>query len=64
MLAYLQRQGIPIPESDGRNASGVGLSTPFLLWLYDHHPDDFRKLCDFFPYAEAVPKRREWYNVG
>ena len=42
----------------------TNLSTPALLWLHDYHPDDFQKLLRFFPYAEAVVKRRDWYDIA
>jgi phosphoadenosine phosphosulfate reductase len=65
VLAYLQSRGIPVPEeSQAATRAGVDLSTPSLLWLHDKHPDDFRRLCRWFPYAEAVVKRRDWYGVA
>lgn len=64
VLAYLKLQGIPIPKNEGSNANGVDLSTPSLLWLHDNHPDDFKKLCEVFPYAEAVIWRRTFYGTG
>jgi len=63
VLAYLGIHNIPLPDSSGRAATGVDLSTPSLCWLYDNHPGDFRKLCEYFPYAESVIYRREWYGI-
>jgi len=60
---YLKINGIALPDSSGKNATGVDLSTPSLLWLHDSHPKDFQKLLKFFPYAEAVIKRRDLYGV-
>jgi 3'-phosphoadenosine 5'-phosphosulfate sulfotransferase (PAPS reductase)/FAD synthetase len=62
VLSYLKINNIPLPDSSGKNATGVDLSTPSLLWLYDNYPNDFKKLLQFFPYAEAVVKRREYYG--
>jgi phosphoadenosine phosphosulfate reductase len=64
VLSYLKAQKIPVPEGSGCNASGIDLTTPELLYLYDHAPDDFAKLAQVFPYAPAVLWRREWYGVG
>lgn len=64
VLGYLQARGIPNPSSSGRNATGVDLSTPALLWLHDEHPEDFRKVCEAFPFAEAVVWRRKFYGVA
>ena len=64
VLAYLRKQDIEIPVSSGASATGIDLSTPSLLWLHDTFPDDFKRLCRYFPYAEAVPKRREFYGIG
>lgn len=65
VLAYLKINKIPYPETtSGPKASGIDLSTPSLLWLHDNYPDDFQKLLSYFPYAEAVIKRREYYGIG
>ena len=61
ILAYLHTRKIPVPDSEGSNANGVDLSVPSLLWLFDKHPDDFRRLLHVFPYAQAVVERRRFY---
>jgi 3'-phosphoadenosine 5'-phosphosulfate sulfotransferase (PAPS reductase)/FAD synthetase len=61
-LAYLQVQGIPVPDAPEGQATGIDLSTPSLLWLYDRYPDDFARLLEVFPYAGAAVKRRDWYG--
>lgn len=60
--AYLAMQGIPLPSSSGASTSGIDLSLPSLLWLADQHPRDFARICEVFPYAEAVVWRRLWYG--
>jgi 3'-phosphoadenosine 5'-phosphosulfate sulfotransferase (PAPS reductase)/FAD synthetase len=62
VLAYLKTNDIPIPDNDGRNATGVDLSSASLLWLHDKHPQDFKKLLKYFPLAEAVIKKREYFG--
>jgi hypothetical protein len=61
-LSYLKINNIPLPDSSGKNATGVDLSTPSILWLHDKYPDDFKKLLQFFPYAGAAVQRREYYG--
>lgn len=63
VFAYLEANKIPIPDSSGKNATGIDLSTPSLLWLHDKHPNDFKKLLRYFPFAEAVVKRRDFYGI-
>lgn len=63
VLAYLRMRNIPVPDSSGAAVTGIDLSTKNLLWLYDNHPEDFKKLCKVFPYAETVVWRRAWYGV-
>jgi len=63
VLAYLKTHDIPIPDSSGRSATGIDLSTPSLLWLHDNYPEDFRRLCEYFPFAEAAIWRRQWHGV-
>lgn len=62
VLGYLQARGIPMPPSSGKSATGIDLSEPSLLWLHDTFPDDFERLCRVFPFARAVPKRREFFG--
>lgn len=64
LLAYLKVRNIPLPESSGRATTGIDLSTPSLLWLYDNYPEDFEKLCEGFPYAKAAIYRREFFGVA
>lgn len=64
VLAYLKARGIPLPPSSGKTATGIDLSTPSLLWLHDTFPADFRRLCEVFPFAEAVVWRRKFYGPG
>lgn len=63
VLSYLKMNNIPIPPSSGHQSTGVDLSTPSILWIYDNYPDDFKKIEQFFPFIGAVVKRREWYGV-
>ena len=64
VLEYLKVNNIPLPDSEGTNAAGIDLSTPSLLWLYDKHPEDFKKLLKWFPFADAVVARRTFYGIG
>jgi hypothetical protein len=52
-----------MPDGSGLNASGVSLIPAELLWIYDNHPNDFKKVCEYFPYAEAVVWRRTFYGA-
>lgn len=63
VLAYLKMHNIPLPESSGRSATGVDLTTPSLLFLHDNYPDDFEKLERVFPYIRAAVHRRDWYGI-
>jgi phosphoadenosine phosphosulfate reductase len=62
VLAYLRANSIPLPDAFGVKASGVDLVTHEMLWMHDHYPDDFKRLCRVFPYAEAVVWRRNFYG--
>jgi 3'-phosphoadenosine 5'-phosphosulfate sulfotransferase (PAPS reductase)/FAD synthetase len=66
VLAYLGLNNIPLPETSSggkKAASGLGLMTECLLWLHDEHPEDFAKVLTWYPYAEAVVYRRDWYGI-
>jgi len=64
VLSYLKSHGIPIPKGTGALTNSVDLAPTNLLWLHDNHPKDFRKLCEFFPFAEAVVWRRTFYGIS
>lgn len=64
ILGYLKAQDIPLPDASGPVASGVDLATSELLFMYDHHPEDFAKIARCFPYIKAVVYRREWFGIG
>ena len=66
ILSYLAMHKIPVPKtSKGKteSATGVDLSAPALCKLHDEHPDDWRKLLAWFPYAEAAIARRHLFGV-
>jgi phosphoadenosine phosphosulfate reductase len=63
VLGYLKAQKIPIPASTGQSTSGIDLSPPSLKWLHRTYPNDFRRLCEVFPFAEAVIWRERWYGI-
>ena len=57
-------RGIPVPANTRGTASGTDLSIQSLLWLHDHWPADFARVCAYFPFAEAVVWRRTFYGIG
>lgn len=62
--AYLRHHHIPVPSMFGgaRNA-GVELTAECLAFLKEHHPDDYAKILEFFPFAEAVLVRAQMYGL-
>lgn len=63
VLAYLRLHNIPRPDSSGRSATGIGLSTPSLLWLHDKYPEDYERVCRIFPLARAIVARRKYHGI-
>jgi phosphoadenosine phosphosulfate reductase len=63
VLGYLNARNIPVPDSSGMNATGIALIPAELCWLWDNHPNDFRKVQDCFPYVEACIYRREFHGT-
>jgi 3'-phosphoadenosine 5'-phosphosulfate sulfotransferase (PAPS reductase)/FAD synthetase len=61
VMAYLRQRGIGIPPSSGKESTGIDLSHDSLLWLSETFPEDFRRICEVFPYAEAVVWRKRFY---
>lgn len=64
VVAYLNMRGIPVPGTAGVTIGGIDLVPSELLYLHDTYPDDFKTLCEYFPYAEAVLWRRRFYGQG
>lgn len=62
VAAHLVSRGIPIPKGDSTDGSGVDLSRPSVLWLHDHHPDDFAVLETHFPFVRAIVEQRRLYG--
>jgi phosphoadenosine phosphosulfate reductase len=63
--AYLRQKRIPVPSMFGgtRNA-GISLAPNVLRYLRDHHPSDYAKVIEMFPFAEAVLFRDEAYGLS
>lgn len=50
---YLRARRIPIPERFGkRRVSGVDLQPATLAHIKQHHPADYRRILEVFPWAE------------
>lgn len=63
VVAYLKMRGIEPPDAPRKVSFGVDLSTPSLLYLHDHHPEDFRRIEEQFPYVRAAVERRRLYGI-
>jgi hypothetical protein len=63
-LAYIRGAGIPVPEACDDTSQSVNCSSKFVLWLYDNHPRDYQRFLEFFPFAAAIPARREHYGIA
>lgn len=63
VFGYLKARDIPLPENDGRNASGIDLTWECVQWLYDKHPESYRQVEEAFPFCGALIKRREYYGI-
>lgn len=58
VLSYLKVRGITPPEAHA-DAGGIDLTVASLRWLRDRHPADFRRVLEWFPYAEAAIVRAD-----
>lgn len=58
VISHLVSRGITIPKGDSGDGSGADLSHPSVLWMYDHHPEDFKLLEETFPFVGAIVERR------
>lgn len=63
VLAYNRLHDIPLPDSEGKANTGIDLTANSVLWLHDHHPEDFARLEAWFPYVRAVVYRRQFHNI-
>lgn len=53
--AYLRARRIPPPTKLGASrTSGVTLAPACLSWLHQQHPDDYARVLEVFPFADAV----------
>ena len=65
VMAYLKANNITPPKAPGKsNVSGLDLKESSLLFLHQHYPDDWQRLLEWFPFAEAAICRAIWYRTG
>lgn len=62
VYGYLKARNIPIPDSSGKNATGISLVADELFWLKGNYPEDFERLVSVFKYAEAPLYRKQFYG--
>lgn len=63
VAAYLVQRKIKVPRGDRPDGAGADLSKPSVLWMHDHHPDDFAVLEDYFPFVRAIVEQRNMYGA-
>lgn len=62
VLAYCKMNEIELPQADPKKrSSGVSLALDSLTFLHEKYPDDFQKICRWFPFAQAVILREKWH---
>lgn len=66
VYGYLHARKLPVPGITGGRVQmgGVSLDPACLRWLRDHHPKDYRKILDVFPFAEAAIIKEELAHRG
>lgn len=60
LIGLLSKHGVKLPEDYaiwGRSFDGIDYR--FLSPMRRHYPDDFQKICDWFPWAKTELARRE-----
>lgn len=65
VLAYVKHIGVKphtAQSTTARPMGGVEMRDDFLCWCFEHYPEDFRRIEEWFPYVKAAVKRREWYG--
>jgi len=63
VMEYLALRHITLNYNPSKPTSGVTLSAPGILWLYDEHPEDYKKILKWFPYVESIVYRRKWFGI-
>lgn len=63
VYAYLRLNKVPLPQrlGDGK-MSGFGLSARYLREVKERFPDDYRRILEVFPFAEAALVREELFK--
>jgi phosphoadenosine phosphosulfate reductase len=60
--SYAKTHQIEIPDT-GRPSDGIDFNFKELIRLHERNPRDFARICEFFPYAEAVLWRQKFYRI-
>lgn len=63
VLAYLKLNNIPLPPmlQNKQCSNGVSLALDSLKFIWENYPDDFERIKEWFPFAEAVRCREKWF---
>lgn len=59
VFAYMKQRGIRVPGLTIGRSSGISLRTKVLVFLRDRYPDDYAKVLEVFPYAQAAVFRHD-----
>ncbi len=61
VMSYLKANGIS-PPPPRRESFGINLSTPSILYLYEHYRDDYEKIRSYFPFIPAIVLRASLHH--
>ena len=63
VMAYIRKERLYLPkDSRGLGFSFKSLAGEELAWVKETYPEDYKKIIQMYPFAEAAVKRLEYYG--
>lgn len=63
VLTFMELRKIKLPELTKKGCRGVGLEDSDILFMYEHYPDDFKKVESVFPFVRAIVLKYKYFNL-
>lgn len=63
VLTFMELRKIKLPELTKKGCRGVGLTDENLLFIYEHYPDDFKRIEQIFPFARVAVLKYDYFNL-
>lgn len=64
VLMFMKLRNINIPDLIKQGVRGVGLEDHSISYIYEHYPEDYKKILETFQFAGAMVHKYKYFDIN